>query len=260
MSTSVPTTQFQTSSLKIRMPSYSEQIQHRQLELAIFTRNVGLYPPPPVHITTDELAQATMNMIDPPDVSSLTRLLGGSLADFESFSRGEHSKWLIDIAHDICDPHQKRGHLKVWSVSALDWIKVTSTDPLIASLYVYFVRDVVALTKISARTRRSITDATGDPSTMASRVNDRDGRQCWVTRSVFPISNSHITPKRMGDHLLRLTYETFVQTPPPPALSIYDELCGITLSANLDRLYDLYILGLRHVASVRKPSLLIFYH
>ena len=267
MSTSVPTTQFQASSLKkirILPPSKqipsSNQIQHPQLELAIFTRKVGLYPPPPVHITTDELAQATMNMIDPPNVSSLTRLLSGPLADFESFSREEHSKWLIDIAHDICDPLQKRGHLKVWSVSEGDWMDVTSTDPLIASLYVYLIRDVVALTKVSARIGRSITDATGNPSTMANRVNDRDGRRCWLTRSLHPISNSHIIPKRMGDHILRLTYGTFVQTPPPPTLSIYDELCGITLCPNLDRLYDTYELGLRHVALVRKPSLLIFYH
>jgi hypothetical protein len=27
----------------------------------------------------------------------------------------------------------------------------------------------------------------------------------------------------MGDHLLRVVYSTFVSTPPPPALSIYDE-------------------------------------
>ena len=258
MSTSVPTTQFQTSSLKIRMPSYSEQTQHRQLELAIFTRNVGLYPPPG-HITTDALAQATMNMIDPPHGSSLTRLLSGPLADFESFSREEHSKWLIDIAHDICDPLQKRGHLQVWSVSEGDWMGVISTDPLIASLYVYFVRDVVALTKISARTGRSITDATGNPATMANRVQQRDGGQCWVTGNIVTNANSHIIPNRMGDHLLRLTYETFVEMP-PLALSIYDEICGITLNLHLDRLFDNYEFGLRHVASVRRPSLLIFYH
>jgi hypothetical protein len=37
----------------------------------------------------------------------------------------------------------------------------------------------------------------------------------------------------MGDHFLRIIYEAFVSTP-PPTLSIFDEICGITLNKNLD--------------------------
>ena len=54
----------------------------------------------------------------------------------------------------------------------------------------------------------------------------------------------------MGDHLLRVVYNAFVSTP-HPALSIYDEICGITLSMILDAWFDAYELGLRRVAPVR---------
>ncbi len=40
---------------------------------------------------------------------------------------------------------------------------------------------------------------------------------------------------------------------------IYDEICGITLFAALDTLFDIYGLGLRFVAPVRSSSYLIFY-
>jgi hypothetical protein len=42
-------------------------------------------------------------------------------------------------------------------------------------------------------------------------------------------------------------------------VSIYDEICGITLMLHLDALFDPYELGLRLVAPVRSPSFLIFY-
>ena len=61
----------------------------------------------------------------------------------------------------------------------------------------------------------------------------------------------------MGDHLLRVVYRDFVPT--PPAVSIYDEICGITLTVGLNTQFDQYELGLRLVAPVRRPSLLFFY-
>ena len=169
------------------------------------------------------------------------------------------SKWLIDIAHDICDPALKRGSLQVWDEAGQMWRNVNSTDHLTASVYIYDVQAAVSLSKISERTGKSKTDATGNPSTMASRVKQRDLQRCWVTRSLGPLVNSHICPKRMGDHLLRLVYDTFVQTPPRPALSIYDEICGITLIPNLDAWFDKYEFGLRLVAPVQNPSFLVFY-
>jgi hypothetical protein len=63
----------------------------------------------------------------------------------------------------------------------------------------------------------------------------------------------------MGDHLLRVVYNTFVQTPPRPALSVYDEICCISLSPNLDAYFDEYEIGLRFVALVRNSYFLVLY-
>lgn len=266
MSTSVPTTAenpFQASSFKAHPPSDSQQLQHPQLlELVIFTSYISLYTEPPPVVNTDALALEAMSTTDPSDDPGLTRLLSGPLADFQLYSRQEHSQWLIDIAHDICDPLHKRGRLQVWDEDGRDFRDVISTEPLIASSYTYIVRgmDVVALTKISGRVGKSRTDTAGNASTMADRVNDRDGR-CWVSRGGYPLANSHVCPKRMGDHLLRIIYNNFVQTPPPLTLSIYDEICGIALTKNLDAWFDKYELGLRLVSEspVRNSYFLLFY-
>jgi len=266
MSTSVPTNvanPFQASSSKIHPPSDSQQPQHPQLlELAIFTPFVGLDTEPPPAITTDALAQYAMSTTEPSDEPGITRLLSGPLADFELYSGQERSQWLLDIAHDICDPLCKRGSLIVWNEAERRYRDVIPADALIPSLYAYFLppSTVVALTKISGRVGRSRTDATGNASTMADRVKGRDGR-CWVSGGEYPLVNSHVCPKRMGDHLLRIVYNNFVQTPPPPTLSIYDEICGITLTKNLDAWFDEYELGLRLVSEypVRNSSFLLFY-
>ena len=186
----------------------------------------------------------------------LTGLLIGPLVNFQCFSNEEKSKWLIDVAHDICDPAQKRGRLIVRRNQ--DWQDVHATDPLIASTYHYVVGHTVSLMKISARIGKSRTDATGKASTMANRVKNQDGQKCWVTRRC-PVTNNHVCPKRMGDHLLRVVYNTFVQTPPGPALSIYDEISGITLFRGLDIFFIKYEFGLRFVALVGNSCFLVLY-
>jgi hypothetical protein len=184
---------------------------------------------------------------NPP--SDLTCLLSGTLDDFLLFTAQEQSQWLIDIAHDICDPALKRGSLQVWDAAGEMWRIVNPTDPLTASCYLFNIEATVSLSKICRRVGKSRTSASRNASTMASCVEQRDGHRCWVSRST-PITNSHICPKRMGDHVLRVVYSRFAGTP-PPALSIYDEMCGITLSRNLDALFDEFELGLWPVASVR---------
>jgi hypothetical protein len=233
------------------------------LELLIFTSRVGLYPQPPTNITSDELARSEMTTgpPNPTSPSDFTSLLSGPLDDFLLYSRQEQSQWLIDVAHDICDPALKRGSLQVWDAAGEVRRKVNPTEPLTASTYLYDIQAVASLSKISERVGRSRTraSASGNASTMANRVKQRDGQRCWVTRMDFPITNSHICPKRMGDHLLRVVYSAFVSAPPPPTLSIYDEICGITLDRNLDAWFDTYELGLRLVAPVRSSSFLVFY-
>jgi hypothetical protein len=196
----------------------------------------------------------------PPNTASpsaFTCLLRGTLDEFLPYIGQEQSKWLIDISHDICDPARKRGSLKVWDASGEGWRDVNPTDPPTASTYLYVIWAVVSLTKISERVGKSQTSSGGNASAMANRVKQRDVQECWVIGAMSPISNGHICPKRMGDNLLRVVYRTFVSSPPPPALSIYDEICGITLSRTLDGWSDIYELGLRLVAPVRS-SLFFF--
>jgi len=257
MSTSLPTTaahpfQESSSSKKDTLPDSQQPQDPQLLELAIFTPLVAPYTESPPAITTDTPAEFTMSTTEPSDEPGITRLLSGPLADFELYSGQERSQWLLDIAHDICDPLWKRGSLIVWNGAERQYRDVIPADALIPSLYAYLLPPwtVVAPTKVSARTGRTRTSTTGNSSTMAHRVDDRDRGQCWVTRDVYTNVNSHVSPRRMGDHLLRRIYETFVGTPPPPALSVYDEICGISLSPFLDTLFDVYELGLRFVAPV----------
>ncbi|KAI9447233.1 hypothetical protein F5148DRAFT_1252153 [Russula earlei] len=217
------------------------------LELHVPTSLVRLYPQPPEFINTDSLADLAMTAGPPNSSDSTTCLLHGLLEDFLIYSRREKSQWLIDIAHDICDPLQKRGSLQVLDASGEGWINVNPTDPLIGSTYLYEIEAMISLSKISVRTGRSITSATSNATTMANQVRERDGK-CWVTESEDPLTNSHMCPKRMGDHVLRIIYRDFVSTIPPPApLSIYDDICGITLTPTLDHWFDTYELGLHRV-------------
>ncbi|KAH9964831.1 hypothetical protein BC827DRAFT_891094 [Russula dissimulans] len=74
---------------------------------------------------------------------------------------------------------------------------------------------------------------------MANLVNDRDA----------PLVNGLVCPKRMGDHLARVVFDTFVAAPHSPTLSIYDEMFGISLVSILNTWFDNYELGLRFVST-----------
>ena len=132
-------------------------------------------------------------------------------------------------------------------------------DRLKASVYLYGVPEgiVVALSKISARDGRSRTSVGGNASAMAGHVKRRDG-QCWVTGVDDPVVNSHLCPKRMGDDLARVAFDSFVVSAPsrrPANLSVYDEMYGITLTPTLDAWFRKYELGLRFVSTVRRVHL-----
>ncbi|KAJ7210463.1 hypothetical protein GGX14DRAFT_450810 [Mycena pura] len=176
-------------------------------------------------------------------------LLSGSLGDFLRYSRQEASKWLIDIAHDICDPADLRGSLLVWKESQQQWCPVANTDPLTASIYRYDLPAgiIVGLSKISERVGKSVTTAKGYASTMADRVKRRDG-ECWVTGGDDPLVNSHICPKRMGDHMGRFIFQTFTSQPPASNLTIYDEIFGVSLTETLDAWFGMYKMGFRFVS------------
>ncbi|KAF8191620.1 hypothetical protein K438DRAFT_1830836 [Mycena galopus ATCC 62051] len=201
------------------------------LELRINSPSVRLYTTAPRTITSDLLASTAMTPGATSPANPSICLLSGPLGDFLRYSGQEASKWLIDIAHDICDPANLRGSLLVWSQSQSQWGPVANTDPLTASTYRYDlpVGITVGLSKISERIRKSLTTATGNASTMGDRVKRRD-RTCWVTAAHAPLVNSHILPKRMGDHLGRIIFQNF------------------TLSKTFDAWFDTYDMGLRFVS------------
>ncbi|KAJ6524460.1 hypothetical protein DFH09DRAFT_1189646, partial [Mycena vulgaris] len=223
----------------------------RILELRVNSPSVRLYPVPPSTISNDMLAATAMTpgAGSPAIHSDSICLLSGPLGEFLRYSRQEASKWLIDLAHDICDPANLHGSLLVWKEPQQQWRPVASTDPLTASIYRYDlpVGITVGLSKISHRVRKSVTTATGNASTTADRVKRRDG-ECWVTGITDPLVNSHICPKRMGDLIGRIVFRTFTSLAPAPNLSIYDEIFGLTLSQTLDAWFDNYQMGLRFVS------------
>ena len=168
---------------------------------------------------------------------------------------------MIDLAHDICDPTDHCGSLLVWKKLQQQWLPVATTDPLTASIYRYDlpVGITVGLSKISQRVRKSVSTTTGNASTLADRVKGRDG-QCWVTAIDDPIVNSHICPKRMGDHVGRIIFRTFTSLLPLTNLSIYDEIFGLCLSKTLDAWFCKYEMGLHFVSPVRSSSPLMNLH
>ena len=220
------------------------------LELRVNSPSVGLYPVAQPTISNDILAATAMTPgANSPSTPSIC-LLRGPLSDFIRYSCQEASKWLIDLAHDICDPVDQRGSLVIWKEQ---WHPVAPTDPLTASIYLYElpVRITVGLSKISRRVRKSVTDAS-----MANCVKGRD-RECWVSAVRDPLVNSHIFPKRMGDHVGRIIFRTFTSLIPPPNLSIYNEVFVLCLSKTLDAWFDKYEIGLRFVSQVRSSSPLL---
>ncbi|KAJ6613574.1 hypothetical protein B0H10DRAFT_2047741 [Mycena sp. CBHHK59/15] len=210
----------------------------RILELRVNSPSVRLYPVPPPTISNDMLAATAMTPGTTSPATHSICLLSGPLGEILRYSRQEASKWLIDLAHDICDPANLRGSLLVWKEPQQQWRPVANTDPLTASIYRYDlpVGITVGLSKISHRVRKS---ATGNASTMADRVKRRDG-ECWVTAVDDPL--------RMGDHIGRIVFRTFTSLAPAPNLSIYDEIFGLSLSETLDAWFDKYQMGLRFVS------------
>jgi hypothetical protein len=227
----------------------------RILELRINSPSVRLYPKPPSTVSNDILAATAMTPGTTSPTTTTICLLRGPLGEFVRYSRQEASKWLIDIAHDICDPADLRGSLLVWKEQ--QWQSVAATDPLIATIYRYDLPVGITggLSKISARVGESVTTATGNASTMAARVKGRDGR-CWVTSTLGPLMNSHICPKRMGDYVGKIVYRTFTSVTPASDLSIYDEIFGVSLSPTLDKWFDTYEMGLRFVSPVSSSPLI----
>ena len=124
---------------------------------------------------------------------------------------------------------------------------VTLDDPLRATEYRYVPPPVtIQLSRICVRERKSATSAGGNGAAMAKLVKERDQR-CWISSQNYPaihLINSHICPKRMGDHLARHILHEF-SAEPNPTEGIYDPVFGISLFPALDPLFDNFEIGFR---------------
>ncbi|KAE9396819.1 hypothetical protein BT96DRAFT_824181 [Gymnopus androsaceus JB14] len=199
---------------------------------------------PSIHHREDVLTAYTASA-RPGNGQGYLDLLEGELAEFEHFTGNEHSQWLIDVAHGLCDPRHKRGLLWVWDSNGQDSL-VNPGDPLRALVYEYRVPVPIRLTKISHRQSKSVTDTLGAGGTMRSDVLSRDGNCCWISGvKALSLIKSHACPKRMGNAQSSFIYEEFTGTAPPPGLTIYNPRFGISLSRSVDFYFGLYRIGLK---------------
>ncbi|KAJ7024422.1 hypothetical protein C8F04DRAFT_969065 [Mycena alexandri] len=177
----------------------------------------------------------------------LVYLIAGEISEIRLYSRLEETKWLLDIAHDLCDPLAMRGTLVQWDSNARIWRSTLPTDVLVAAIYCYVLPagTVVGITKISERSGKSKTSGMGPTAgTMRTRVITRD-KQCWVNGSWGPLVNSHIVPKRMGNHLARHILHNFCPGFPSATASVFDTIFGIASSTAIASFFDTYGYGFR---------------
>ncbi|EJD35941.1 hypothetical protein AURDEDRAFT_130367 [Auricularia subglabra TFB-10046 SS5] len=135
-------------------------------------------------------------------------LLHGSVLDLEFYAGSEQSGWLIDIAHDICDPLQRHGVLCFHAVDNL--VPVQRTSRLVAGTYVYQAAVTTTLTMVDTLpvTGR---DWSEPPPRICQRVMARDGR-CWISGVVRGLCASDIISKHIGGALESVVTKEFCES------------------------------------------------
>ncbi|KAJ3756649.1 hypothetical protein EV360DRAFT_47587 [Lentinula raphanica] len=225
-----------------------------RLCLVIETVHIGLYPRPPTSFAVNADLQVSLAYAATPRdpnttiVGQQTRLLEGEVEDFERFSRLQNTQWLIDIAHDLCDPVLHRGTLFI--VTNEYETPALSTYPLYAAIYEYRVLPGSFLTitkKISLRTQVT-TESSGNDTSMRRLVQSRDVG-CWVTNVTSPTVNSHICPARVGDAQARYIYRIFTGTHPPPERTAFNPRFGLLLNQNIFYWFKKYFIGFRYMGN-----------
>ncbi|KAJ3769689.1 hypothetical protein FB446DRAFT_206217 [Lentinula raphanica] len=227
------------------------------LYLRIRTEHIGLYPSPPLYgfeANADlQVAQAYTAIPRDPNTTAdlVTYLLQGELEDFLCFSRLENAQWLLNIAHDLCDPLVKRGSLWIMDDHSRTMQYVHPTSPLRAAIYEYRVLDghVLRITKRLPPRARSISRSIGFGRMMRESLLNRDGNTCWITGSHRVVSSSHICPQRVGDAQARYIYETFTAMNAPPERTIYNPQFGILLSSRINHWFDKHHIGFKYVGN-----------
>ncbi|KAH7099817.1 hypothetical protein BKA62DRAFT_708893 [Auriculariales sp. MPI-PUGE-AT-0066] len=194
-----------------------------------------------------------MKVTTPPATDELFGLLAGDLAKFQLFSQEAETDWLLDLAHNICDPRHRSGTLKMRLTPSHPWQSTVAGQILTAADYLYDTMTVtLGLMRINRRKnksrRRNSESASGAPGSMQAAVIARDTR-CWISQSSGRLVNSHIIPTRMGDALATRILEDFSFSPAKvnfaTQVSVFDPRLGLTLSRNNNALFAFYSLGFR---------------
>ncbi|KAK7022841.1 hypothetical protein VNI00_016922 [Paramarasmius palmivorus] len=209
---------------------YSDSSPSQPLILRIRSSVVVCYTKHPAVLNAAlDAFQTSGSVALDPDVPPFIPVLHRPVAEFCHFSRDENSKWLIDIAHDIFDPQQKRGQLYRLDPSTPgypdrvqdpqdtpgSWVQVQRSDALQPTLYEYVVSD----------------------STIVLAAGDR-------------FINSHIIPKRLGDAVAAHLVVQFRDPGEEPTdlnlpKNVADPAYGITIMKQLDTYFADFRLGLR---------------
>ncbi|KAF9030966.1 hypothetical protein BDZ89DRAFT_1064292 [Hymenopellis radicata] len=187
-----------------------------ELTLTVAALSVQQYAILPARIDTAADVQAALTttpQLNPYPIP----LLRGRVAEMCLYARAEQTRWLHDMAHDICDPVNRAGALWVRNISSDHWTQAGATDQLLPRY-----------TNTAVRHNKSLTSLTGSGNDMRLAVAARDQR-CWISGAPDGISttNSHICPKRMGDAIASHIYTEFCGV--PAHLSIYNPEFGILL-------------------------------
>ena len=96
---------------------------------------VGLYPVAQPTISHDITVATAMT----PSANSPRSAFSEDPSTISFDILAKRRLWLIDLAHDICDPAKHRGSLLVWKEPRQQWCHVATTDSLTASIYRYDV-------------------------------------------------------------------------------------------------------------------------
>jgi hypothetical protein len=129
------------------------------------------------------------------------------------------------------------------------WQEVALGDLLLPNIYEFVTTHPITLSRISARTTRSVTtggsQSQSNSSSLRRLLADRDA-SCVVTQD-SPFVASHLIPRRLGSDGVRDVMERFVGPAEADRVHLYDTQIGVSLCSNLDRWVDTFQAGFYHV-------------
>jgi hypothetical protein len=201
-------------------------------------------------------AQPNLQPLPPaPGTTGNLNVITANLADLHPFA-GNTVDWLIKVARLLFEP-LGTSSLYTFTQQSLEWWLDREMEPTLwrlvmpgeqlgATIYEFRPNNsaFIALTKMSARHKRSVTTITSQDQ--ASQFHDtlyqRHGG-CIIsnTRRLKSLIASHLMPKRLGDAGVLSAFQRF--TGSPTIIDRYNPLIGVPLLLTLDQMVDAYELG-----------------